>query len=82
MKKLVSFSDFQKLGLDNEAMVDVKGGKAAVEGTTTGAGTACVPTSASASGCCAYSSDYVAPGVFNYSPTNGTMANSDVNVPC
>jgi hypothetical protein len=88
MKKLESLSAFAQRGMTANEMYNVKGGNAGAESTLesateTGKGTICVPTSLSASGCCAVSSDYYrSDGSYSYSPANGTTANSDVNLPC
>jgi hypothetical protein len=84
MQKLESLKSFEALQINKDASRKIIGGLIPPDGgTETGAGTTCVSTSLSASGCCSYSSDYVHEnGNWAWSPTNGTIANSDVNNPC
>lgn len=81
MTKLESLKEFQEKKMNSFEMSKTMGGNAPA--TETGSGTACVPTTLSASGCMAYSSDYITDrGGINYVPTNSTAASSDVNNPC
>jgi len=80
--KLESLVAFESKSINKMEMSKIRGGYDA--GTETGAGTWCCPTSMSASGCMAYSSDTVFSDgrQAGFSPTNGTAANSDVELPC
>lgn len=81
MQKLESLKSFEALKINKIASKKIIGGR--LPGIDSAAGTVCVPTSVSASGCCAYSSDYMREGGgWSYIPANGTQANSDVNNPC
>lgn len=80
MEKLESLVSFKKNSLNKEMMSKIYGGIGAVLGAATGAGTVCVSTSVSASGCQAYTSDYSeflnGQHYWSYAP------GSDVNQPC
>jgi hypothetical protein len=79
MQKLEKLSAFQGSQLSKDAMRKIYGGD-----TETGAGTICVATSLSSTGCCSVSSDrYDDKGrLASFSCANGTVQNSDVNQPC
>jgi len=73
MKKLQNLENFKKAGLHKNVLAKLTGG--AQEGTV--AGTACVNTELSATGCISYTSDTIQPG-------GGVIYHDtkDINEPC
>jgi len=82
MEKLESLVNFKRRTLNKEMMSKIYGGVEAPppDGVNTGAGTVCVSTSVSSSGCMSYSKDYmeVIDGQIFWKRELG----SDVNQPC
>lgn len=79
MQKLEKLSAFQDSQLSKDSMKQIYGGD-----TDTAAGTICVSTTISSTGCCSVSSDLRDDKgrICAFSPANGTAEKSDVNQPC
>jgi hypothetical protein len=75
MKKLESLADFNSRNLNQLAMGKITGG--VVPNKNSGAGSICVPTALSASGCMAYTAD-----IPNTSNGWGYEGAHDINQPC